>query len=178
MREFNASARRQRGLTLVIAMVMLVILTLFGVAMIKLGANSLEVVNNMQAQKATEAAAQVVLENTVSSMKAFKDAVTLNASGGTIVCGKNAAGTDVNWTLTSGKWVCNTAANSYTVMVWLPECIYFEPAPGYALDETPGYVPPEDTNWDIKAVATDSLSGAESEVHQGVRIRRTKGNCP
>lgn len=169
---------RQSGMTLIIALVMLIILTLFGVSMIKLGGSSLEVVGNMQAKKATEAAAQLPLEETISSIKTFNDAVTLNNLGGSIVCGTDADGDPVNWTLESGIWVCNTVANSYAVKVTLPECVYFETAVGYAKDEVAGYVPPEDTVWDLKAVATDNLTGAESEVHQGVLIRRTKGNCP
>lgn len=174
----RASYYKQSGITLVITLVMLVILTLFGVSMIKLSGGSLEVVGNMQAQKSTEAAAQLSVEDVVSSVKTFDDAVTLTSTGGSIVCGKNAVGGNVNWSLVSGKWVCNTVVNAYTVAVSLPECIFFETAVGYAIDEIGGYAPPEDTVWDIKAVGTDSLSGAESEVHQGIAIRRTKGNCP
>lgn len=176
MKKVALPHRGQAGITLVISLVMLVVLTLFAVTMIKLGNNSLEVVGNMQAQKATEAAAQLVVEDVVSSVQKFNDAVAIDPA--TLVCGQDSVGDPVNWVQESGLWVCNTTANAYTVKLSMPECVYFETAPGYALDETPGYVPPEDTVWDVKAVATDTLTGAESEIHQGVRIRRTKGNCP
>lgn len=169
----------QRGATLIVALVMLVILTLFALTMIKMSSGNLLVVGNMQVQKETEAAAQQMVERHLDTINAFESAVTLaQPSPPTTACGTTSGGTTVNWTLVGGKYVCQLTNNGYTTKVYLPECTYSEPSPGYAIDEVPGYSPPEDTYWDVAAEAQDSLTGAKVEIHQGVRIQRTKGNCP
>lgn len=164
---------RQRGATLLVALVLLVVLTLFALTMIRLSTGSLQVVGNMQAQKATEAVAQEVIEQKLGSITAFDDAVKIKPPEATTAdCTKG-----TGWTAEGSTCMQTQTASGYTTKVYLPECIYRETSPGYPIDEMPGYSPPDDTYWDIKSTAEDSLTGARSEVHQGVKIQRTKGNC-
>jgi type II secretory pathway pseudopilin PulG len=65
MRAFPDS-HQQRGATLVITLVMLVLITLFAVAAITLSNSSSKVVGNMQAKKTTDAMAQRVVDQVIS----------------------------------------------------------------------------------------------------------------
>lgn len=58
---------RQQGFVLITALVLLVALTLIGVAMIGLGTSSVRAVNNMQSQMEARAVAQQVLDGVVSA---------------------------------------------------------------------------------------------------------------
>lgn len=57
---------RQRGATLIITLVMLVLLTLFAVSAVTLSASTSKVVGNMQAKKNTDAIAQRVVDQVIS----------------------------------------------------------------------------------------------------------------
>jgi len=52
--------------------------------------------------------------------------------------------------------------------------MYYQPATGYSALSG---VAPQDTYWDVHANASDSTTGATSEVHQGVQMRLPAGNC-
>jgi hypothetical protein len=66
MRSIRLLASRQRGATLVITLVMLVLLTLFAVSAVTLSASTSKVVGNMQAKKTTDAIAQRVVDQVIS----------------------------------------------------------------------------------------------------------------
>jgi hypothetical protein len=57
---------RERGTTLVITLVMLVLLTMFAVSAITLSSSSSKIVGNMQAKKTTDAIAQRVVDQVIS----------------------------------------------------------------------------------------------------------------
>lgn len=57
---------RQRGATLIITLVMLVLLTMFAVSAITLSASTSKVVGNMQAKKTVDAIAQRVIDQVIS----------------------------------------------------------------------------------------------------------------
>ena len=63
--------RAQRGATLVVVLIMLVILTLFGISAVNLSNSNLRVVGNLQARKQTEAIALQTAEQVMSSMSFF-----------------------------------------------------------------------------------------------------------
>lgn len=63
--------RAQRGATLVVVLIMLVILTLFGISAVNLSNSNLRVVGNLQARKQTEAIALQTAEQVMSSMSYF-----------------------------------------------------------------------------------------------------------
>ncbi|MGH8690778.1 MAG: pilus assembly PilX family protein [Burkholderiales bacterium] len=57
---------RQQGVTLVITLIMLVLLTLFALSAITLSSSTTKVVGNMQAKKTTDAVAQRVVDQVIS----------------------------------------------------------------------------------------------------------------
>jgi len=66
MRHPRCLPARERGATLVITLVMLVLLTMFAVSAITLSASTSKVVGNMQAKKTTDAIAQRVVDQVIS----------------------------------------------------------------------------------------------------------------
>ena len=138
----------QTGATLVVAMIILLMMTLFAVSSINMSSVNLKIVGNLQAQKALDARAQDVIEQILSDQAKF------NAPLGT---------TDREFP-------------EGTVAVDIPVCIDSKVATGYtavALD-----IIPQDNTWEIVASITDSETGAVNTLHQGVEMRMLAGNCP
>ena len=65
--------RHQRGVTLLIVLVMLVVLTLFGITAINVSTSNLQVVGNMQVRKTNEAVANQAVETILSSISYFNN---------------------------------------------------------------------------------------------------------
>jgi len=151
------SFRKQGGATLLIVLIMLVMITLFVVSMIRLSSTNLKVVGNMQAQRALEASAQQAIENSISTYAFFSDAAN-----------------------NAGQWHAATPSvpkvvNGYPITMYRPACVSSTAATNYTLTSN---IAPEDTNWEISAGATDSVTGAQINLSQGVRMRLPAGNCP
>lgn len=161
----------QRGMTLLIAMVMLVVITLFVVSMMRLSTTNTAIVGNMQAQKAVEAEAQQAVEVALGSFTFFDDVIrNQNSWAGTAASLTYAQ----LWTAyRSGLTAPGTQSGSITL--YRPQCVHFETASGYSALSG---VAPQDTFWDVRVDATDSFTTATTEMHQGVRIRLPANNCP
>jgi len=162
MRHLNPNAGSQRGATLLVSLIMLVVLTLFAVAGFNLSSVNLKIAGNFQQQRLLEAVAQQQVEQFISTTTAFRSAAvpadqTLCADG-SLGCasGFNAGG--------------------YNVIVSAPNCNYWGTAKGYT--KKIGELTPEDTDWELRVAATDALTGAQATVAQGVRMRLLAGNCP
>ena len=141
---------RQRGATLVVVLIMLVVLTLFAVSAINIANVNSKVVGNMQQRIVAESLAQTAIET------------ALNSIGNFGYTGRTATVTvtpPTGMTVTIGDRVCQIteAASGYSAAVALV---------------------PEDTYWDIPVTVDDSLTGAKTVMHQGVKIRMLAGNCP
>lgn len=147
----------QRGVTLLVVLVMLVMITLFVLSMVRLSSTNLRVIGNMQAQRALESSAQQAIETDISTSSFFEDTATNTGL----------------WT--GGVASVNLVVNGYTVTVNRPACILSGPATGYSAISG---ITPEDTNWEVAASSSDSLTGAQMSIVQGVRIRLPAGNCP
>ena len=151
--------RHQRGATLVVSLIMLVILTLFAVTGFNLSSVNLKIAGNFQNQKSMEAMAQQAIEQLISTPAAFNltptTSQTCQPSGSAPPC----------------------AASEYLVNISAPKCNYSAPAPGYSLKL--GTLVPDDNDWEVTATVTDTLfSSATATVSQGVRMRMLAGNCP
>jgi Tfp pilus assembly protein PilX len=74
MKKMPTSPRREqeKGITLVVALIMLVLVTLLVVTSLNLGKGSLQAVGNMQHQNQTLSAAQESLEEVISSKRFFE----------------------------------------------------------------------------------------------------------
>jgi Tfp pilus assembly protein PilX len=143
------SMSRQRGATLIVVLIMLVILTLFAISAVNLSSSNLRVISNMQARKLVEQVGLQGSEQVMSSMANFTSptaAVTFT-------------GLPTGVTVTASKRVCQiaTAASGYSAV---------QP------------IVPEDTQWDYYVTVTDSITNASARFWQGTKIRMLAGNCP
>lgn len=148
---------RQRGSTLLISLIMLVVLTLFALTAINLSTTNLRIVGNMQRQLEATSAAQMAIEQIIGNAGNFTAAPTTNQT----------VAIDLN----------NDGTTDFSVVVSPPACKYMANAPGYSLSFSGSA--PQTTIWDIQAVATDPVSGASVTVHQGVKVLLGAGaTCP
>lgn len=146
--------QRQRGTTLVIALVFLVILTLFAVSGVNTGIVNLRTANNQQMVLEAEFAAQQQIEQVLNSVAPFE----------TVAVSASTTNVDAN----------GDGYNDFAVVTQPPKCLNTTPAPGYsyAFSESA----PKDTVWEVVATASDSVFGASVALRQGVKIRMKVGS--
>lgn len=144
--------QNQKGISLVMALIMLVVLSMIAVSATYSTTSSLRIVGNMQTSDEAQAAAQQMIENELSSLANFTNAPS--------------ASTTVQ-SVTSGT-------GTYTVAVAPPVCLSSAPAStgsiGMAGIGTVVNTNPNDTYWEINATASDTNSGASITVTQGVKM--------
>jgi Tfp pilus assembly protein PilX len=183
--------RRQRGITLVTALIMLVLLTILALTSFNLGNSNLQVVGNMQRRQQALAAAHEVLEETISSANfaTTPGAALANPCGGPnqrCIDSDGDGKTDIKVTLSPP-----------------PSCVKVQPIKNSDLDlantedigcavganqnfgvagSSDGNSDCENSVWDVNAVATDTATQATVKVTQGVAIRVARDdvatNCP
>jgi len=177
----NSNIRTQQGMTLVVALVMLVMLTLFAVTAMNTGTTNLKVVGNMQARSEAVGAAQQLVETVLSTPTFISNPANavVNPCGGTA----NTACTDVN----------GDGVNDYTtVLSPQPACVFVRPIKIVELNLSntedlgcaagqqqqfgvTGSVSGDslcaNTVWEITAVTTGVATGAKATVTQGIGVR-------
>lgn len=149
--------KRQRGATLVVSLILLIVLTMFAMATLVASNTNLRVVGNMQAQRQLEAVAQKAIEDRITTLTFFKDAV---ADSGV-------------WA--GGKPSIQFTDHAYVVTVFRPRCTYTVPEEGTSALNP---LVPESTAWEVRATASDPVTGGSVDVAQGVRMRMLADNCP
>ena len=137
----------ESGMTLLISLVMLVVITMLGIASIRMNSSSMLVVGNMQARKATEGVAFRAIEQTVNSIAPF-----------------NSPTAAVTFTPPSG----------YSVTIGDRSCLRSTPVSGYSALSA---VAPEENYWEFSVTVSDSLTGARASMTQGVKVRQLAGSC-
>jgi hypothetical protein len=162
---------RQRGVTLFVALVLLVMVTLLAVSSFRVSNTNLKVVASMQGKGETVAAAQAAIENVISNA-AFAENPTLVAS--------KAIPVDISGT-GDPKFVYSVS------LAPAPRCLKARPTNPAELD----IKKPEDrpcfgtalvgqanlatscaeTIWEITAVTKDTVTQAETTVRQGIAMR-------
>lgn len=173
---------RQQGMTLVVALVMLVVLTLLVVSAIRFGNINLRIAGNVQSETEASAAAQVAIETMVTTINASSNISTI---------------TNQNMTIATG-------GRDYAVTVTKPACIFnkninnseLDPAkaadlPCFETTDTEKLVTANNTlttvptacknqQWDVQASVDDSAkSGAKTTMLQGVSVRvGAEVTCP
>jgi Tfp pilus assembly protein PilX len=150
-----ATHHAQRGATLVVGMIMLVLITLVVTTAFSLSTSNLKSVGNMQFRDETTAAATIAIERVISSNfytspVAQSINVDLNHDNTTDYVVSVAAPTCV-------RAIQETAASTGPTTLKLP------------VPTTTTYM----TLWDIAATVTDATSGASIQVHQGVKQKLT-----
>ena len=174
--------KKQSGATLLVALVMLVVLTLFAITAINFTNINTRIVGNQQFKKEAESAAQQAIEQIIST-----DFTT------------NPLATDVNIDIN------NDGTSDYIVKIAKPVCLTTKPIQLLELDitiaddqscfksakqTTTGLISSSsgagnslcsNTQWDVQATVTDSGatgssgSGAKAVVHQGIAKRVAVG---
>ena len=139
--------RHQRGMTLIIGLMMLVSITLLGVSMASLSTSNLQVVRNAQMEQARIAVAQQAVEQVLSGANYFVAP-------------------------TSPVVVANTGGMQVTVSD--RTCTRYLTASGYSA--TAGLAP-VDTIWTFTVTVADPTTAASTVVTQGVKMRMLAGSC-
>lgn len=149
---------RQRGATLLVSLIMLVILTLFVVSAFNLSSANLKIVGNFQQSRAIEAIAQVATDQVISDIANFNLTLPLTQT----IC-VNGTGTNC----TGGSNVLVTVTCNYAIAATgYTKAIFNLMAP-----------PPEDTDWETRAETTDPLTGTKAVIVRGSSIMLLAGNC-
>lgn len=146
----------QRGVTLVVGLIMLVLITLIVASAFTLSSSNLKSVGNMQVREEAIAAANHAIERLISSP--FTNAL-----------GAQSFKVDIN----------KDGTDDYTVAIAVPDCTRaLQATPAVPSDVELG---PDmssgstwNTDWDIDATVTDSASGSFVRVRQGVRVLLTQ----
>lgn len=159
--------QRQRGVAMVIGMIMLVLITLLVVSAINSGSINLRIAGNMQAEEGARAVAQQAIEQWIGASNHFYPTPTaMNPASPTT------PNFDIN----------NDGTNEYVVSVAAPVCkVAAKEVPGRTTDCINGaraglYC--WDTVWEVVATATDSKTGVKQVLTQGVTIRFAPGFNP
>jgi Tfp pilus assembly protein PilX len=137
---------QQRGISLVMSLIMLVVLTMIAISATYSTSSSIRIVGNMQMQDEALTAAQAAIDKKLSSLNTF----TTPASADIEI--------DVN----------RDGATDYTVTVAAPVCMSSKPKSGYSA--TMASSAPQQTTWDMSATVVNTSTGARVQVNQGVRI--------
>lgn len=175
---------KQRGAALVIALIMLVLLTLFAVTAMNTSNVNLKITNNLQTREEAFGAAQMAIERIVS--------VDFTKSPAAVAAAIPKA-VDVN----------NDGTTDYNVNILTPVCITVMPIKTNQLDimnpqdapcfgsstaSSSGIVKGgkgvggtgnslcSNSQWDVQASATDPLTNASATVHQGIAVRVAVGS--
>lgn len=139
--------RRQRGMTLIIGLMLLVVITLLGVSMASLSTSNLQVVRNAQTEQARIAVAQQAVEQVLGNADYFMAP-------------------------TSAVAVANAGGMQVTVSD--RTCTRYMTASGYSA--TAGLAP-VDTVWTFTVTVSDPTTAASTVVTQGVKMRMLAGSC-
>ncbi len=164
-------ASRQRGATLLISLIMLVVLTLFAITAIRTGNIGLKIVGNQQASKLMEAAAAQAVEQVVSNLGNF-DSANVVAPATTVaqrVCVNSSAGHPPA-AIPPANCLSGTQVDVQPV-----RCISAKRQTGGSLTQA---LSTYENTWEVVATVTDPLTGAQATYHQGVMIRMLASSCP
>ena len=168
MKRHIQTARRQGGMTLLVAMIILVMITLLAVSAFRVSNTNLKVVGAMQGRQEGVSAAQAVIEQVLSSLQFTRaPAAVGNALYGIDINGDSTQ--DFNVVLNDPIPRCVRTAPVVIGTTPRPEDY---PCVGSAVlgkAHLSSYC--ADTIWEITAKTTDKLTAAKTTVRQGVAVR-------
>ena len=155
---------RQRGTTLVVVLVMLVVLTLLAVAGMRMSTSSLTIIGNMQARRFVDNVASQSVEDVMNSIVPFNapnGPVTLRSGGVTVLANPGVA-------------VALPSPAGIEVTVSSRTCLFSAPASGYSAVQP---IVPEDNLWEFSVTVNDTFTKARTSMVQGTKIRQLAGTC-
>jgi Tfp pilus assembly protein PilX len=181
----------QRGATLIIGLVMLILVTMLTLAGLKMGKADTEIVANSQQRMQAMAAAQAAIEQVTSRPQFTQTPADAIATA----CVE--AGVRLPNTVCIDFYGDGVAKVKVTVT---PTCAQAKPIPNASLDLTQaddaacslgvsqsfGIAGASNNNsmcaaalWDLQSVASDPIGGAKASINQGVSIRQAATTaCP
>jgi Tfp pilus assembly protein PilX len=172
--------RQQRGFTLLVGLIMLILMTLFAVATFQLGKGSLQVVGNMQSRNQALSAAQGTIDEVLSSTTFTKTPATaINApcSGRNTRCfdANGSGANDIVVTLTPNP-MCIKAKTIRNAELKLADpddvgCAVGAQQTAGIEGSVTGASLCSDSLWDVRAVAVDSVTSSSASINQGVAVR-------
>lgn len=151
----ESSSSRQRGATLVVGLILLVLITLIVTSAFNLSTGNLKAVGNMQTRDEAVAAANVAIERIMSS-----SAIFITPAARTETVGPYSV------TVAAPVCISSVSIKDYTSADPNPN-VLLEGGPGGGGGTATGFVV---TYWDINATVNDTTTGARADVHQGVKI--------
>jgi len=169
--------RRQRGATLIVSLIMLVLITLLAVSSFSLGKGNVQIVGNMQQRNQAFAAAQQAVATTISSTQ-FTATPTnavpapCNGANNTVCVGVNGdGGNDITVVVTP---TCDSIQPIPVTVAFadptLQNCVIGYPPDTGVVGATNGNSLCSNSVWDVQANATDNLTGANFVIDQGVGV--------
>ncbi|MES2879774.1 MAG: hypothetical protein V4713_15275 [Pseudomonadota bacterium] len=150
--KYMTTRHKQRGVTLVVGLIMLVLITLMVLSAFMLSSTNLKSVGNMQHRDESTAAANVAIEQVIST-----SAIFMAPASQTVAVG--------NYTVAVPAPVCLYATKVVTYNSADPNSNMYSEGTGGGT--SPGYL---DTYWDVAATVNDAMSGTSVETHQGIKI--------
>lgn len=169
----RASFRRQRGVTLIIGLILLVLMTLFAMTAFNVGRSNLIIVGNMQSHEEAVAVATSAIEEVLS-----KNDFSVNPS--TSLGGGSSKSYEVNGnagaiTVDLSPLPCIKQFKNVTIDPSDPTtqgCAESTQQQFGVQGASTGGTGCADVIWEITAVATDNVTQAKAAVAEGVRIRQ------
>ncbi len=176
---------RQRGATLVVALIFLVLLSLFAVNAFLGATSGQRMVGNMQARQESLAAAQAVIEQVLSSDNFARQPAAVASAPVEVSVGGVAY--TVRLTPASSCYRVRTIKNSELDATNASDqsCMRSgslqQPGVEQESARLTGQVADTslcaDTEWNIRAMVTDSRTGAQVAVNQGIAIRMAESDA-
>ncbi len=183
----KTTEHRQRGATLLVVMVILIVMTWFVLSGYRLSSQHLQIVGNTQARQQALAAAQRAIEETISSNLFTKDPLAVAAAPITTdIDGDGVA--DLSAVLSPAPG-CYRVRNVKTSELDISNagdriCLQSTSGGGGVVVAQPNLLPTSSgnslcakTEWDVAAKVDDARSGTSLTVHQGVAIRTEAANA-
>jgi type II secretory pathway pseudopilin PulG len=178
----SPALRRQRGMTLIVALVMLVMITLLAMSTFNLGKSSIQVVNNMQNRDEGIAASRRVLDEAMSGTRFFEtpeDALANPCANSNQRCHdiNGDATTDIVTTLSQPSCVKARSIKSTELDLSNTEdqgCSLGTQQGGFGMagsSAVTGNSMCADTTWEMMATSQDQLVQSKVDVVQGVGVR-------
>ena len=179
------SRKSQEGITLLVGLVMLVVLTLIAITTFNLSKGNLQIVGNMQSRLTGYNAAQAAIEETVSTARMIQNPTAVFLTPCTTQntkcysvngSGKSDIVVQVGSSQNPTQPTCIRAAIVPTAQLNLSDpndlgCTVGQAQSFGITGAVTGNSLCADTVWDVKADATDTVTNAHVTSYAGVRVR-------
>lgn len=171
----------QKGITLIVTLIMLVVLSLLVVSAIRFGNTNLKIAGNVQSQSEAVAATQIALERVLEQVKtapnisaiaaSTNDSAAITAGGGTY---------QVDWTTPSCK-LTRAISNAELSPTKASDIPCYESTGGDIQVDVSGAATSSpaacnDQNWEVQASVDDATTGTKVSASQGFSVRVSAGS--